>query len=77
MARTEIIIAKVTQADIDKGVPRDMHKCPVSLAVQRALGGKYVGQQAQLRPLHEIAMKFMREFDAGMKVEPVEFPVEI
>lgn len=67
----------VTAQDIEKGVPRDNHKCPVGLAVQRATAGMYVGQRAQMQDLPLIATKLMWQFDAGMKVEPIEFPLEI
>ena len=76
----------VTQDDIDKGSRGESCKCPVALALKRAVPHSdgvevcehfFVFHDAGVRwftsllPLEVV--RFVEEFDAGGKVEPFEF----
>ena len=75
----------VTQGDIERGIPCRSGECPVSVAMQRAFKSyckvgtdyalvfdrnKEVKHSAQVR-------NFIRRFDAGKKVKPFSFEVEL
>ena len=81
----------VTQQDIDKGAPCDSESCPIALAVLRATesdGGAF-GPEVAVGPLRveigalgefrlpPVATKFRRRFDAGERVEPFSFEIEL
>jgi len=78
---------EVTQADIDKGERRSFCKCPVALAIKRAVTPGlevYVGQGAiTLRndgglwfDTQSISVQdFVVDFDFGRQVKPFSFPL--
>ncbi len=78
---------EVTQEDIANGIRHSSCKCPIALAVNRALrAGVNVGNDSFVlyRPsristifLPENASSFIKKFDAGSSVEPFKFSVEI
>lgn len=77
---------KVTQEDINEGEKRNCSNCPVSLAIQRAIGNKLVtvGSYGSWRinglkqsNLGEKVSKWIRGFDKGGDVVPFEFEIEL
>lgn len=78
-------IVNVTQADIDAGKELDCEACPIALAVSRATGRKMVvarGEVAQCGgswevKLPRIAVNFVDRFDAGERVVPFSFVIDL
>ena len=86
--RTETI--KVTREDIKNGEPAYNSGCPIALAMQRAIGPHVSVGTDRFWPykepedwyarqicgnLPDEAQGFVREFDDGLDVEPIEFQV--
>jgi hypothetical protein len=81
---------EVTAEDIQNGMPGWCGKCPVALAVRRALGGfvkrevasvgvsyaaVYVDSRIHMLPSD--ARMFVQNFDEGEPVEPFDFEIEV
>lgn len=77
------MIIKVTQENIDKGIPCSACNCAVSLGAREAIpNNKSVGASGRnlfingrsfLLPSHVI--KFIFDFDRKLPVEPMEFEI--
>lgn len=84
--RLKRMTINVTQEDINKGVRNSCTKCPVALAVHRALNKMVrvgfsgvrvefsIGVLQFLRIPQE-CQDFMARFDFGMPVQPFEFEI--
>ena len=78
---------QVTQEDIDAGKQKDIHCCPLALAIKRATGKEIqvvtdyfdlvTENDTQTYELPEIAANFRRDFDHCLTVEPFEFELDI
>ena len=85
--RTETI--KVTKEDISQGMPACNDGCPLALAMQRVIGPHVsVGtehfwpyevrdwyDERVIGDLPDKAQQFVRDFDDGFEVKPIEFTV--
>lgn len=77
----------VTEDDIRKGQIGNCDACPVALALQRAIGRRWIytygrvvdakGAKTHLCELPEIATQFIKKFDSAKKVNPIQFEIEI
>ncbi len=83
-----IIKLSVTQQDIDEGEKASCTKCPVALALQRALGRQddaaMVGMgmvnlfiDGNSHKVPDAVRDFVRSFDSGDKVEPFELTFSV
>jgi hypothetical protein len=80
------ITVNVTQEDIEKGVQKDCGDCPLALALRRelatfvAVGNAARGWEAwengNIYELSQAAISFVKQFDAGLPVEPSTFRLE-
>ena len=78
---------QVTQEDIDAGKQKDIHCCPLALAIKRATGKEIqvvtdyfdlvTENDTQTYELPEIAANFRRDFDHWRPVKPFEFEIDI
>jgi hypothetical protein len=76
---------EVTPDDIRHGERNDPEYCPISFAVWRASGIHFDVELDHLTlPGHDgawglpaVARKFVREFDAGVAVEPIRFEIDL
>ena len=79
---------QVTQEDIDAGKQKDIHCCPLALAIKRVTGKEIqvvtdyfdlVNENGlfEIYDLPEIAANFRRDFDHCLTVEPFEFELDI
>ncbi len=75
---------QVTQEDINQGVRQECEKCPIALAVIRAIGPQAatmrisvddawvdIGEESWCLP--RSAARFVSDFDSGKAVTPFEF----
>ena len=80
-------IVKVTNQDIQKGIPRAPCQCPIALATNRAFNCDgssmtmltlFVGELWAFGPgvLPDEVVEFRKRFDGKMTVEPFEFVLE-
>lgn len=60
----------VEQHHIDAGVPEDVVRCPIGLALQDAGGA---GIYFPYDSLPDVAQRFIRDFDDGKQVKPFTF----
>lgn len=60
----------VTWDDIRRGIRGDVARCPTGLAMERAGAA---GVYFPIESLPEVAQNFIRDFDAGRAVRPIEF----
>lgn len=80
----------VTQEDIERGKRESACECPIALALERAFNAKswvddegFFFQRCPKEklspdyPIPQSAIAFIAAFDAGEKVEPFEFEVEV
>lgn len=80
---------KVTQEDIEKGIPEHCGKCPIARAIRRAMpdaisvGVGSIGVEwfdksgFRVAELPQQAQQFIYYFDFGEPVQPFEFDLEI
>jgi hypothetical protein len=80
------MLIKVTEQDIKNGRKAELRKCPIALVIARELGCNQNGTNSvrvgatcaflgigPLWRLPEVARKFIRAFDRGQPVSPIEF----
>lgn len=73
----------VTWDDIKNGKRRNMFSCPVARSINRVtdgtiiVGDNYVTIEKTCHQLPLKAQKFIKKFDAGMKVKPFSFIIKI
>lgn len=82
----------VTAEDIKDGLTKDCYRCPIAQAVNRHLSDKFktealtsviiivhkdTHEQAHKCITPSLARRFISDFDAGNKMHPVEFDLEI
>ncbi len=81
----KIMMVSITEEDIHKGGIGDRWRCPLALAMSRAVGQPVLvgfsryGDRSDgwLRPLPRKAVKWRRRFDADKKVCPISFPARV
>lgn len=74
---------EVTQEDISNGIPDDCDYCPIALAAKRAgmesvlvYNSRIIARDEEVdAPLSIRARRFVRRFDAGLRVKPFNFEV--
>ena len=73
---------KVTQKDIDTGSPDDCELCPIAIAAKRVITDAHIQVSSIVlyvnddrRTLPPEAQKFVRDFDNGKPVSPMEFEI--
>lgn len=77
------VVAKVTQAHIDTGIPWDGHRCALALAMREttkdevAVGMDCVQFGKSLAWLPADAVEFVRRFDNGEPVSPATFLIPV
>jgi len=82
------MLIEVTRDDIRRGHPEDDCRCPVSLAIRRAVGldtsvgdGVIVVDYATPWQIEiwspEEVIQFVEDFDAGRKVKPFAFELDL
>lgn len=75
------MVIKVTQADIDSGIPRSGCTCPIALAVKRThpdltligVSPHSIASTCEIYVLPAVARNFIYDFDAERQVEPFTF----
>lgn len=85
-----MITIEVTREDIDQGVRTNCKKCPVALAISRAIGyddvevstgsfyanfGGNWGLARIMQPLPKFVIALIRWFDTGHKIAPFSFAI--
>lgn len=74
---------KIEQKHIDKGRRYNAKLCPIALAMKDVLGDGCMASRDTLYRYNErfntpqCVVEFMRNYDAGWKVEPMEFELNI
>jgi hypothetical protein len=66
----------VTQDHINRGIPCSFTECPIALATQGRVTADYIEINSQRYELPAKALKFIRYFDGGQPVAPMEFELE-
>lgn len=88
--KTKRVLIKVTQQDIEQGKRHMCDYCPVALAAKRTLpwakvvnysgihdGAYRIQKGSKTAHLPEIASDWIRAFDRGDRVEPINFYVDV
>lgn len=85
---TTTVTVEVTEKDIAEGEGKDCFRCPVAIAIRRAVGNpvsvgmvlfKVIGDAGKsfTGRLPECASNLVRSFDAFGEVKPISFPLDI
>jgi len=74
----ETLQIRVTRDDIRKGIPENVHMCPIARAVRRAGRERVtvddcIATRTKNFELPDVAQRFMRSFDWGRPVKPFTF----
>lgn len=87
MSETKKVTVEVTQEDIDNSIWIHRTRCPVALAIARALGlqpgsvgvsiGQWCSPGLRYRDLPDAAHSWYRAFDNGQPVKPFSFEIEV
>jgi hypothetical protein len=79
------MLIKITQNDIDLGIPGNSCKCPIALSMRRIFPGEdievsrsfiYLGKSTAYY-IPEAARNFIKAFDKRLPVAPCEFELKL